>query len=91
MKSTIKKYQKNKKSFLKNVLNLLKICAVSDLHDNRLIIPKCNVLAIAGDISAKGNVYWFKEWFLPFLIDIKHKYDICILVFSNHDDDIQLS
>jgi len=73
------------------VLNLLKICAVSDLHDNRIIIPKCNVLIIAGDISKKGNAFWFKEWFLPYLKDVKHTYDVCLLVFGNHDDDIQLS
>jgi len=73
------------------VLNLLKICAVSDLHGKTFLIPKCNVLAIAGDISVKGDGFWFLRQFLPFLEDNKHKFDMCLVVFGNHDDSIQLS
>lgn len=64
----------------------MKICAMSDLHRHQIDIPKCDVLAIAGDISGFDDAKWFGEIFLPYLKEQKNKYDICLLVFGNHDD-----
>lgn len=71
------------------VTRTMKICAMSDLHGREIAIPKCDVLAIAGDISKIGEVRWFNEVFIPYLKSYKTKYDICFLVFGNHDDNLQ--
>lgn len=62
----------------------MKICAISDTHEHKIMIPKCDVLAIAGDISSWGTIPWFVENFIPYLKEQKFKQ--CILVFGNHDD-----
>lgn len=69
----------------------MKICAISDMHDHAIELPKCNILAIAGDISMSGGPVWFQEKFIPYLMDQKNKYDICLLVFGNHDDGIYMN
>jgi Icc-related predicted phosphoesterase len=67
----------------------MKICAVSDLHDHMIELPKCEVLVIAGDISMSGGPVWFEKVFIPYLVD--KKYDICLLIFGNHDDGIYMN
>jgi len=62
----------------------MKICAVSDLHEHLIRIPKCELLIIAGDISGWGTLEWFDTIFIPYLNTLKFKQ--CILVFGNHDD-----
>jgi len=64
----------------------MKICAMSDLHGHEVPIPKCDVLAIAGDISKFGDVEWFNTQFISYLNKYKNKFDKCIMVFGNHDD-----
>lgn len=64
---------------------------MSDLHRHQIDIPKCNILAIAGDISGFDDTKWFKEIFLPYLKEQKNRYNICFLVFGNHDDRIQFT
>ncbi len=70
---------------------IMKICAMSDLHRHQIDIPKCNVLAIAGDIGGCDDSKWFNTMFVPYLDKHKNKFDICILVLGNHDDEIQFS
>jgi Icc-related predicted phosphoesterase len=62
----------------------MKICAVSDLHEHLIRLPKCELLIIAGDISGWGTLEWFDTIFIPYLNTLKFKQ--CILVFGNHDD-----
>lgn len=69
----------------------MKICAISDLHGKLIDIPKCDVLAIAGDISSSGNAFWFENYFIPYLKSKSSCYDTCVLVFGNHDDKIQVA
>lgn len=69
----------------------MKICAISDLHRYQIDIPKCNVLAIAGDICLNEDLLWFITSFVPYLEQQKNKFDICILVFGNHDDNIHMN
>jgi len=69
----------------------MKVCAMSDLHGYKVDIPKCDVLVVAGDISSSGDETWFKNDFIPYLSENKDKYDICFLVFGNHDDKIQMA
>ena len=52
------------------------------------MIPKCDVLAIAGDISNFNDTEWFSKTFLPYISEYKNKFDVCMLVFGNHDDEI---
>ena len=64
----------------------MKICAMSDMHGHEIPVPKCDVLAIAGDISRAGDVQWFYYRFVPWLKKYKNKFSDCFLVFGNHDD-----
>ena len=68
----------------------MKICAMSDMHRRLVFIPKCDVLAIAGDICLNEDIKWFKEIFIPYLDKYKNHYKKCILVFGNHDDRIYM-
>lgn len=69
----------------------MKICAMSDMHQKLVFIPKCDILAIAGDISLNEDIKWFTEVFIPYLDKYKNKYKKCILVFGNHDDKIHMN
>jgi Icc-related predicted phosphoesterase len=69
----------------------MKICALSDLHGYLNIeIPECNILILAGDISWNGNYKWYSEVFCDWLTKIQKQFDICFLVFGNHDDNIYM-
>lgn len=67
----------------------MKICAVSDTHNWKIRFPKCDVLAIAGDISMRGTLPWFIEEFVPYIQQFT--FDKCLLVFGNHDDEIYMN
>lgn len=72
----------------------MKICAISDLHGHQIDIPKCDVLAIAGDISGvfKGNAFWFENYFIDYYLEKQKKnFKKCFITFGNHDDQIDIS
>lgn len=70
----------------------MKICAMSDLHSHWVpILQKCDVLVFAGDVSRVGGIKWWDEVFLEYLELHNRMYDKCIMVFGNHDDDLQIA
>lgn len=69
---------------------MIKICAFSDFHGILPIVPKCDVVVIAGDISPfiiQGNkiemILWIKSIFNPWIesLDCQHVF----LTPGNHD------
>jgi Icc-related predicted phosphoesterase len=67
----------------------MKICAISDSHGCEIDIPKCELLIIAGDISTLGDIDWFTDRYIPYLMT--QEFNKCLLVFGNHDDDIHMN
>jgi Icc-related predicted phosphoesterase len=70
---------------------VMKICAIADSHQHTVAIPPCDVLAIAGDISMDGTLDWFTDTYLPSLLEQQNKFDICLLIFGNHDGKIHVN
>lgn len=68
----------------------MRICALSDNHNNLIDIPECEVLILAGDVSMNGGPNWFTNIFIPYLKKQSNKYDVCLIVFGNHDDNIYM-
>jgi len=64
----------------------MKVICISDTHARflEIVIPKCDVLIISGDISIKGNI-WELESFSRWLKTQSKNFDKAILIAGNHD------
>lgn len=64
----------------------MKIAVVSDTHGFFPEIPDCDLLLLGGDYCprTKGQLWWFKDEFMPWLEDLSQRMHI-IGVAGNHD------
>lgn len=67
----------------------MKLCLISDTHNmhDRLVIPECDILIHAGDITGKGafgKLAAFNSWVADLLEDDVVKEDV-IYIAGNHD------
>ena len=66
---------------------MLTICCTSDLHGTLPTIPDCELLLLAGDYNprSKGQNWWMRDTFAPWLESISARGISIIGVAGNHD------
>lgn len=74
--------------------NQSKIVAISDTHgvDFMSLVPTCDILLLCGDISPANKAHdvatqrwWYRNKFLPQLIELKNKCGKIVFIAGNHD------
>lgn len=65
----------------------MKICCTSDLHGHLPDIPDCELLLLAGDYIpfTRGQFWWLRDQFMPWLYEITLRGIKIIGIAGNHD------